>query len=205
MGLPFVFVHGWGMGSAFWDDLIDQMPGIDAYRVDLGFIGGAMDFVESAPEPAVYVTHSLGTMWAIKNREAQMKALIAVNGFARFTDYTQERTLRAMQARLQREPKAQMNEFWDMCGLTASDDLNIKRLGDGLEWLSSWDVSAARDALSCPVMALAGGKDPILPRSQIEKEWASYDVQLCEDGGHALPLTHPKWCAAHIREVVDAL
>ena len=198
MSSQFVFVHGWGTAPGFWDDLIGHLPHIKARCVDLGFVGGQQEFLNDISEPSIYVTHSLGTMWALKHRHGDMKALIAINGFPCFKNFADERALRAMKLRLVREPEAQMKDFWEMCGLPFRGDLNIEYLKEGLAWLSSWDMSAELKALQCPVLSLAGGADPLLPVEIMKKTWPDFDLHISENGGHALPLTDTKWCAERI-------
>lgn len=198
MGSQFVFVHGWGMAPDFWDDLIDHFPNIEAHRIDLGFIGSQRDFLDDISSSSVYVTHSLGTMWALKNRHADMKALIAINGFSCFKNFTDERALRAMKLRLTKEPESQMKDFWGMCDLPYSSDLNVEGLQEGLEWLSSWDMGSELKALRYPILSLVGGGDPILPIERMKKEWSGFNMHIQNSGGHALPLTDTQWCADHI-------
>ncbi len=205
MRLPFVFVHGWGTAPNFWDGVIAALPNCDAYRVNLGFINDASDVVGGDPAPAIYVTHSLGTMWALRHRSRDMAGLVAINGFADFRPFTNARVLRAMALRLNKAPKAQMRDFWQAAELPESDVLNIAKLSEGLEWLSTWDLRDRLRMLDCPVMALGGERDAILPINIMRREWDGFDPSLQEDGGHALPLTHPQWCADHILGVADAL
>lgn len=204
MKFNFVFVHGWGVDSGFWNDLINCLPEIKASRIDLGFIGTRQDFLDQISSSAIYVTHSLGTMWVLKNHNPGMEGLIAINGFGCFRNFAEERVLRAMKVRLKREPEAQMKEFWDMCGLPVSSNLNVERLQEGLEWLTSWDAGQALKDLKCPVLALAGHDDPILPIAKMEKEWDNFDLHICEGGAHALPLSDPGWCSDHIKAFCNA-
>lgn len=200
MSSQFVFVHGWGMSPNFWDPLIGCLPEAEMYKVDLGFIGEQQSLSGDAAEDAVYVTHSLGTVWALKNRPANIKALVAINGFGCFKNFADERVLRAMKTRLKKYPKAQMRDFWEMSDLPASDNLNVERLKEGLEWLASWDFVQMLTTLKCPVLALAGCEDPILPMTEMKKEWDGFDLHLREGGSHALPVSDPQWCANHIKE-----
>ena len=204
MNSHFVFVHGWGMAPDFWDGLIDCLPGIKTSRIDLGFIESSAS-LEKISDPAVYITHSLGTMWALKNHHADMKALVSINGFSYFQNFTDERVLRAMKTRLKRDPKAQMEEFWKSYGLPSSQNLNISTLQKGLEWLTSWDARKELEALTCPVLSLAGQNDPLLPLPLMKEEWEDFDLHICEDGNHALPLNNPQWCTDHIKEFLREL
>ena len=201
--MQIVFVHGWGMAPDFWNALIKQLPEIKTQTIDLGFVGTSQTPQKQIDHPAIYVTHSLGTMWALKHHHADMKALIAINGFACFQSFTDAKTLRAMKARIKREPQSQMNDFWDMCNLPKSDDINPAKLAEGLEWLSSWDAGDALKTLECPVLSLAGSNDPILSMPQMKQEWGGYDLRICEGAGHALPITDTQWCVEQIKAFVN--
>ena len=205
MSSQFIFVHGWGMAPNFWDALIKRLPKLNARRVNLGFIGEESDLLEHDTEEAIFITHSLGTMWALKKHHANIKALIAINGFSCFHPLTDERTLRTMKIRLEKKPEAQMKDFWDMCDLPHNENLNTERLKEGLEWLSSWDVQHELKTLTCPILAMAGRDDPILPMDNIQKQWTGFDLHICENGGHVLPISNTKWCADHIKVFTDAL
>jgi len=44
-----------------------------------------------------------------------------------------------------------------------------------------------------------------VPASMSEAIWQDVDIKWSQDGGHALPLRHPRWCARHVLEFADAL
>ena len=206
MNTRFVFVHGWGAKPAFWDGLLTVLPDIEATKIDLGFIGEDQVSTDEPLSPSVFVTHSLGTMWALKNHYPDIDMLISINGFGCFRHFVDERTLQTMQKRLERNPSQQMKEFRDMCAMPHYDDnLNIERLQEGLEWLRSWDMDAELSALEKPVLSLMGQHDPLLPLDRMEQEWAGYDMRICESGGHALPLTDAQWCAYNIKDFLGGI
>ena len=206
MSADIIFVHGWGMGPAFWDGLRARLPEVKATAVDLGFIGERQSSDATAEcNSVIYITNSLGTMWAWKNHSHDMRGLIVINGFSCFQHFAEERTLQVMKTRLQKNPEKQMRDFWETSGLPPSDDLNVQRLKEGLEWLASWDVKETLNSLTCPVLSLAGANDPILPIELMKEEWAGYDMRICEGEGHGLPLSHPDWCANHIKDFIHAL
>jgi pimeloyl-[acyl-carrier protein] methyl ester esterase len=53
--------------------------------------------------------------------------------------------------------------------------------------------------LTCPVMALAGTNDPIVPQGMSVASFAPETLTLVEGAGHLLPLSHPDWVAAQVR------
>ena len=103
--------------------------------LNLGYRGAKLE--RSPYERAVYVTHSLGTMWALRHHARHMDALIVINGFHSFKDFTDPRILRAMKTRLQKNPDEQMKDFFERADIEADyKNLDTKNLKQGLEYLS---------------------------------------------------------------------
>jgi len=68
-------------------------------------------------------------------------------------------------------------------------------------------IAEAASTLSIPVTVLSSEDDPVIPPATIQKEVLSVlpDTQHLSTrrAGHLLPLEHPEWVAAQIREVVE--
>lgn len=203
--LNLIFVHGWGCIPDFWDDLARELSASHEQRINLRFLDEGDIEAATHDLPAIYITHSLGTMWALKHRLEDISALISINGFACFKDLSDERTLKSMKINLKRNAPQQMAAFWRQAGLPQSNSLNIPRLKEGLEWLMTWDYCQELNALTCPILSLIGEEDKIAPFDPMQQHWYGYDIKTCTDGGHALPATHTQWCAKHIRTFIDAL
>ncbi len=201
-----VFVHGWGCDASYWDQLASRLSDREHRRIDLNFVDLNEPYCGAEnTQPSVYVTHSLGTMWALKNNIHSMTALISINGFSCFKDHTSPRILKSMMLNLERKPRQQMRSFWDMCDLPHSETLNVPKLKQGLEWLMNWDLKTELENLACPVMSLVGRKDPILNNEMMIRDWGKYELHVAEDGGHSLPISHAQWCADKIKTFVDEL
>lgn len=202
MGFPVVLVHGWGCGPDFWAGMSGFFPQNSVFCVDLGFVGREGFDHEKTEFPAVYITHSLGTLWALKYRRESMAALIAINGFPWFRPFASLRTLDTMKRRLIRDPAAQMHEFYAMCGIGGAPPasaLDAGKLEEGLDWLGAWDEREILSSLNVPVLCLAGDSDPLLPLEEMKKLWHGFPLCVKEGGGHALPQTHCEWCARTIQ------
>lgn len=209
MSVHYVFVHGWGTDPDFWERLRPHFPKKQSHFLNLGFIGHDQR-IENHKAPSdskrVYITHSLGTLWALKNKVADIDVLIAINGFYRFKSFSDERSLQAMKLRLERDPIPQMGDFWKKCGITKDKaDLNLQRLQEGMVWISK--ISAAKElgAYAKPVLCLCGDADPILDQDIMKKEWSGFPIKTLMGGGHIMPWSHPEWCANTIKEFVSGL
>lgn len=195
-----VFVHGWGLAPNFWDALTPSFSEHECGFIDLGFLG--KENLDAAG-PTIYITHSLGTLWALKNCAENMQGLVSINGFSSFRRFASKDALAEMQKSLKENPRAHMADFWQGIGAESSDKMNADRLAEGLDWLATWNVRAELKALPCPVLSLAGAQDNILPLPQMQKEWAGQGMAVCENGGHMLPMSHPDWCAQQIKGFIS--
>lgn len=202
--MKFVFVHGWGFDASFWQPLLRSLSYKNCDVVDFGYFDSEMCLPDF--EEAIYVTHSLGTMWALKNRADHMKALIAVSGFGLFQNFVDARVLESMQKNLGRSAEKQMQEFWSMCGMTPEqENLNVEALQEGLSFLCEGDESETLKNLSVPVLSLAGEQDKVTSLKKMKQEWSGFDLRICADGGHVLPQSHVSWCAEEITGFINEL
>ncbi|GBQ68700.1 hypothetical protein AA103196_2014 [Ameyamaea chiangmaiensis NBRC 103196] len=198
-----VLAHGWGFGPDLWDAVASFLVGYDICRLDNGYFGGRR--IGSPKEAHILVGHSAGVMEALLTPASGRRGLLSINGFPRFTqaatyEYgTPMRVLTRMQAAFVRDPDAVLRDFRARCGVTGdwSGAPDARRLGDGLAELATGDGRAGLEA--CPVVALAGRQDTIVPPTLTDAAFARHHVDWISDGGHMLPLTHPQACAESIR------
>jgi pimeloyl-[acyl-carrier protein] methyl ester esterase len=205
---PLILVHGWGFNNAIWRDVIDLLPGFECHSIELGFLLGAPQGTSSMPPEAVGIGHSFGLMWLLKHGRRPLRGLVSIAGFDCFTAHVEPRQIEAMKRGLDRDPVAQMQRFWRACGtedFTQRENYDVSALKGGLDWLGNWDEREARRELTCPLVALGSKDDAIVPIEMTQSIWGDTDLRLCPDGGHALPLSQPQWCADEINEFVARL
>jgi pimeloyl-[acyl-carrier protein] methyl ester esterase len=205
-----VFVHGWGEDSRIWDEMAEHFPEHNHHFIDLGFIGEVSESILKISDPAIFVTHSLGTLWVLNHIPSdKIAALAAINGFGCFTDFASNKTLENMAKSLQRNIFLQMVVFWKDCNFpqnmryTYKHELNKEKLSQGLIWLRSWDKREKLQDLktqNVPILSLGGQEDLILPPELMRKHWngLGYDVVMRKKAGHSLPLEAPRWCVEQI-------
>jgi pimeloyl-[acyl-carrier protein] methyl ester esterase len=199
--MKIIFVHGWGADASYWDNLAPLVKGgEDAQRVDLGFTNKP---AYQPQEDALYITHSLGTLWALKHRHKNMRGLVAMNGFACFKSFTPPRILKMMQTGLAKDLVSQMHAFFIAACMPQQDDLNPNALHEGLEWLVQHDTRPTLAELECPIMALLSGEDKIIPIGAAQEQWADFDTHVCADGDHNIPQNRAQWCADHINAYIQ--
>jgi pimeloyl-[acyl-carrier protein] methyl ester esterase len=196
---PVLFVHGWGFGPDIWRAVADRIE--NSACVDLGFRG---DFALPEMERPIVVGHSMGFAWALAHIKRPWAAAVAVNGFPRFTraddfpEGLQLRPLQRMRTQFATNPAEVTAAFLSRCGMVDPDVTGIRPdpLAEALSWLTECDERQALAALDCPMVALAGGQDPLISPAMSRAGFPG--CQIVEDGCHLLPLTHPERIAALI-------
>lgn len=200
-----VFVHGWGFDATFWRPVAERLPEFNRVFADFGFTG-ALPNHPKMPD-AIVVGHSMGFAWALSQVPRPWKGAIAVNAFPRFSrapDFVSgvaPRMVERMITKFADEPAAVAADFLARCGVAAPDTERMQhaRLGEALGWLATCDERAALKALTCPVLALSGTRDQIVPEAMSREAFAGHNLVLAEGAGHLLPVSHPDWVAGQIR------
>ncbi len=206
--MHFVFVHGWGFHAGMWADVVANIEGAEVTLVDLGFVSGGPRGKADWPPDAIAVGHSLGLLWLLQQGGGRFRALVSVQGFDCFCCHIAPSRVAALKRGLERDPGATLQAFWRSCGAAGfalPEALNVAGLDQGLDWLMHWDARKAKDQLACPVLALASRDDPIVPPLMSEAIWQKAELIWSPDGGHVLPLRHPRWLARHVLEFAHAL
>lgn len=200
-----VFVHGWGFDSSFWQPVAERLPEFARVFVDFGF-RTTPPHHPKVPG-AIVVGHSMGFAWALANLPRPWAGAVAVNAFARFTrspDFVSgvaPRMVERMLAKFADEPHAVTADFLARCGVPEPDvaDIRPPALGEALFWLAACDERTAMRTLDCPMMALAGTRDAIVPEAMSREAFADVPMVLAEGADHMLPVSHPDWVASQIR------
>jgi pimeloyl-[acyl-carrier protein] methyl ester esterase len=206
--MRFVLVHGWGFHAGMFADFIAHLDGVEVTLIDLGFVAGGPKGATEWPEDAIAVGHSLGLLWLLEKGKGRYKALVSVQGFDCFSCHIAPSRLATLKRRLESDPAKTLQAFWRSCGAAGfawPKALDVPRLEEGLDWLSKWDARRIKEELKCPVLALASRDDPIVPESMSEAIWGNHGIVWSPDGGHVLPLRHPRWCARHVLEFARTL
>ena len=200
----FFFVHGWGFDAGIWKDVHAALGHPPAAFANLGYFGGAV--WPEAAGPVIAVGHSLGAMRLLRKLPENCLGLIALNGFERFAAGRDDgagvprRVVGRMIARFKAAPGAVLADFRQRCGTdeAAPGGAVQARLLADLELLLDGDERMAALHLPCPVLALHGAEDAILPPGMRAAVFAGAECATLAGHGHLLPLSAPEWCAARI-------
>jgi pimeloyl-[acyl-carrier protein] methyl ester esterase len=203
-----VLVHGWGFHAGIWADVVGHLGDAQVTLVDLSFVAGGPKGSAEWPGDAIAVGHSLGLLWLLKEGRGRFKGLVSIQGFDRFCTHVPQSRVAALKRGLDRDPGGTMQSFWQSCGapgFALPGALNVAQLDQGLDWLMHWDARDAKERLDCTMLALAARDDPIVPPAMTEAVWQGTKIIWSPDGGHVLPLRHPRRCARHVLEFADTL
>lgn len=208
-----LFVHGWAFDAAFWDPLRAALPDWPHAVFDAGYFGPG--HAPEIPGPVIAVGHSLGVLRLLRDLPGQCVGLVSINGFPRFAaapDYpagVPARMLDRMRKRLSEAARAVVQDFRQRCGdASPFGEPRISALAQDLDALRDEDQRAALAALQAPLLALAGGADPIVSADMTRAAFparAGREQHWRTTGGHLLPVSDTGWCADHIRAFSNRL
>jgi pimeloyl-[acyl-carrier protein] methyl ester esterase len=206
------FLHGWGFDRSIWRALSEELSDIPATIADLGYFGEP-----NRPRidgPTVVVAHSLGSVLALRDPPLECRALVAINGFDRFTEQADapgvpRRLVERMLRRFRTAPAEVLHDFRRRCGVSEqAGHIDASLLGEHLQLLRDANERASTAAWNGPILSLQAGDDPIMPQGLRNGAFAgaqSIKRAQRKDGGHLLPLTWPGWCAEQIRGLLAGL
>lgn len=206
------FVHGWAFDRTFWGPLRRALAGLSSVASDRGYFG-QIDHPDVSG-PVAVVSHSLGSMLALRDMPQDCVALVAINGFDCFVATSDapgvpRRVMDRMLDKFRREPAEVVADFRRRCGESAPiTDLATDRLHDDLSFLREGDERRRTIEVGIPLLSLHGGEDPILSAEQRATVFAgAADLQRAvhPSAGHLLPSSDPVWCAGHIRSLLERL
>lgn len=206
--MDIIFAHGWGFDAKCWIAVAEEFKDHNLHYIDMGFTGTAMDSA-GLPDDALWVCHSLGLPWMLRYGPTSVRGIVSIGGVPAFKEGMNPKIIAMMKRRLQSDLYAQMQEFWQANGLSydycAEMDLKAELLIEGLDHLMRWDEREKLNGLDCPILVLSSEDDVITPSDMISFAWKSYTIVFRKDGGHALPLTRPDWCAEQIKGFLNDL
>ncbi len=210
--MKLLFLHGWGFDASFWNPVIARLPGHACVADDRGYFGAPA--TPAVRGPALVVAHSFGAMRALAGAAQECLGLVAINGFARFTDPGDgsgiaPRVLDRMMARFASDPGAVLADFRQRCGsVNPPLPLAPDALREDLDVLRRGDFRANAASARFPILSLQGQSDPLLAGPMREQAFAGarfLERDMLPGGGHLLALSDPDWCAGHIAAFAEKL
>jgi pimeloyl-[acyl-carrier protein] methyl ester esterase len=228
-----ILVPGWGAGRDAFAAILTHLPGTAARVVgwdellDRGDAALADACAALGPGPVRIAGWSLGALLALDAVLAapgRFAGLALVSGTGRFCadgeghPGAEPRALRAMSARLARDPDGVRRAFAEACAAPSGGEeaagwweAQAARFGGpalarGLEALATLDLRARAGALRIPVRLVHGEADGVVPLAAARALAASLPqarLHALPGHGHALPYTAAAAVAAALAELAE--
>jgi pimeloyl-[acyl-carrier protein] methyl ester esterase len=245
-GPELVMLHGWGMNSAVWAEFAERLA--DDYRVtriDLpghghspfggqrrlsAWAGACLD---AAPERAVWIGWSLGSMIALQSAlmaPSRVAGVVAMTGMPRFVKSLNWRHAMAPQTldrfiqALNRDHRQTLESFLALQMLNCDHALQMLRrlksrlherpdplpeaLQSGLELLKSVDLRDRLGELGCPTAWIYGNRDTLAPAkaaADLQRWLPEAPTHVLEGAGHTPFLSHPEETHQLIRRTLESM
>jgi len=227
MQATMLWLNGWGMSDAVWQDVLPGFPDCRHVIPDFSRHTAPEQFYETAlravracgSTPLFVIGWSMGGMLAQRLAvEVRIAGLVLVSTTARFVREKAEAELgwgeghvRHMMRGLQKERDKVMERFFRSMaadGETASfaDTWSVEALLAGLAYLQREDCRPLLRKIPCPTLILHGSDDVICPRAAAGELAAAIpqaSLIAMPGAGHAPMATRPSVLTAEIRRVVD--
>ena len=245
-GQELVMLHGWGMNSAVWRDFAQRLAqsyrvtlidlpghGLSPYSGEQGLESWAAACLEVAPERAVWMGWSLGSMvamQAILDAPARASGALMVAGMPKFVKsedwpYAMElRTLNQFIDLLGDDMSRALERFLaiQMLGSDLSAEIlrglkaRLKKLPDpdpealqaGLDLLKQTDLRPRLAEIRCPMGWIYGGRDTLAPSraSKILPQWQRNSViHTIDKAAHTPFLSHPEEAQRLVLDSLEAM
>ena len=216
--MNYLLAPGWGLPAHSLQPLADALQQgaspVHCAALDLGFFGEPLIPTIADERPWILVGHSYGFYYLLQHARQHWSHInivgwVSVCGFTHFMRNpaepkkpgTPRRALDAMRARLQTDPQATLQDFYQRCGLandlTVPYHYELSALSTHLALLQNAQTTLPMQ----PLLALAGERDEIVspelsrvcfpPSPTVQVQWF--------DATHALPRTHATACAQVIQ------
>ncbi|MCU7890736.1 MAG: pimeloyl-ACP methyl ester esterase BioH [Candidatus Thiodiazotropha sp. (ex Ustalcina ferruginea)] len=245
-GRELVMLHGWGMNSAVWSDFADRLA-VD-YRVTLidlpghgnspfdgeqGLVTWARACLEVAPEQAVWLGWSLGSMVALQAalmERALINGILIVAGMPRFVqaeawpDAMPPQTLDLFSQALVDDHKKTLERFLVLQMIGSDQAVEILRrvksrlherpdpipdaLEAGLALLKTCDLREQLPTLSCPTRWLYGDRDTLAPSaaSAVLQQWLpEATTHIVRGAAHTPFLSHPEESHQWVKRSLESI
>ena len=196
----FVFCHGFGFDTHFWERLAPYFSQEKCSFIDLGYFNNRIDSQYLHNQSIIGIGHSIG-LPKLVSMYNNFDYLIGLNSFVNFlgSDRLERKKrqveLNALRANFLRNPDFTLRSFYSRCGtpelIECNDlsNLNLDLILSDLQWLQK-----EYNLPDVPTLILSSDDDIVVPRSIIsdnfsKQHWVKQDSIM--DAGHALGFRKP--------------
>ncbi len=197
----FVFCHGFGFDTHFWENIAPYFSQEKCSFIDLGYFNKRTEIQHLENQAIVGIGHSIG-LSKLLSIYGNFDCLIGLNGFINFlgsdqTIYKKRQTeLKALRSRFLNHPQTALRNFYWRCDVPELIErhdfsrLDIHLILSDLQWLQK-----EYKLPNVPTLILSSDDDMVVPESIIsdnfhENPWVKRDS--ITDTGHALGFRKPE-------------
>ncbi len=199
----FVFCHGFGFDSTFWNPLRPYFSRMNTVYLDLGYFGESSSLAKTElydqSTEYIGIGHSLGLM-KLMSLNIPFKCLIGLHGFVNFLGFNtqlhrrRQRELMHLTGQFSSSPELTLGQFYQRTGV----DFNVPKTGllnrmkllDDLTSLAH-PVPVPADI---PMLVLGSNDDKIIPPELIEDNFAHHPhvtIDILNQAQHGLGYLQP--------------
>ncbi|MEW8505954.1 MAG: pimeloyl-ACP methyl ester esterase BioH [Candidatus Thiodiazotropha sp.] len=245
-GAELVLLHGWGMNSAVWAGFAEDLAAdYRVSRIDLPGHGHspfdeqhkltawAAACLEVAPERAIWIGWSLGSMVALQSAllaPDRVEGVVAMAGmpcFVKALNWQHAMAAETLDQFIQTLRKNHRQTLERFLALQTMNSVQATRLlkrlkallrerpepvpealQTGLELLKSVDLRERLGDLSCPTTWVYGSRDTLAPASastDLRRWLPQAEMHILEGAGHTPFLSHPQETAQLLRRSLGSM
>jgi pimeloyl-[acyl-carrier protein] methyl ester esterase len=194
----FVFCHGFGFNSHFWDNLAPYFANEKCSFIDLGYFKNPSSKIEFHGEKIIGIGHSIGFQKLLE-LNIDFDCLIGLNSFTDFlgTDPSlrtkRQIELKALEQNYIKNPRNSLEAFYKTCKIKFNEytELDLDLLLSDLK-----SLNLKINIPDIPILIMATDKDPIVPRQIIEDNFAhrsNVEIDMLNNDSHVLGFIQPTY------------
>jgi pimeloyl-[acyl-carrier protein] methyl ester esterase len=214
--LCFVFCHGFGFDSTFWNPLRPYFSRVNTVYLDLGYFGDPYWVMAQPTLPAssteyIGIGHSLGMM-KLMSLNIPFKCLIGLHGFVNFLGFNaqlhrrRQRELMHLTEQFNESPELTLSQFYQRTGV----DFNLPIMGRLNQVRLLDDLSSLAHSIAVPVdvpmLVLGSNDDKIVPPVLIEDNFSPYPhvtIDILNQAQHGLGYLKPDMVYQNIMRFLE--
>jgi len=196
----FVFCHGFGFNSHFWDPLTPYFSREKYSLIDLGYFKHQLQTVDLQGQKIVGIGHSIG-LSKLAGMYQNFDCLVGLNGFMDFLGLEQaahkrrKRELNVLRQSFLKYPTSMLKNFYARCGVPEFADhvdysnLDHDLISSDFEWLEK-----KHDLPEVQTLILGSDNDVVVPEAIVFDNFSkksNVKIDVIMDAGHGLGFRKP--------------
>jgi pimeloyl-[acyl-carrier protein] methyl ester esterase len=196
----FVFCHGFGFDTQFWERIAPYFSQEKCSFIDLGYFGNRVDNTYLCNQRVIGIGHSIG-LSKLLSMYSNFDYLIGLNSFVNFLGSDQierkkrQKELNALRLSFLKDPDSAIRNFYIRCDIeeliecTDFSNLNLDLILSEFEWLQK-----EYKLPEVPTLILSSNDDLVVPHTITSDNFSKQQyikIDSIMNGGHALGFRKP--------------